>query len=290
MDGIMYNTFIIHESIQDSNLQYIEKTPLGTIRFKAVLQEADRPNRNKRIYSKEVLEQALADPYIQERIRTNSWYGEAGHPLDTSLARQTNIMHDNIAFLIKRFWWEGNLLMGECETANTARGKDMAGLIEQNSKIAISCRAQGALSPQTDMSGYSKVAPNLKIITYDWVINPSHDRAFITSLCNETKMSMFKTANPSEAHLREAMALCESGNFIAVDETEIITENYVPGYKKSLCSRNEIYVKQDGDVLLQESLSNGIVDVQNGNVIKKVVLNDYLEQDLRKNILNIGGK
>lgn len=286
----MNNTFIIHESSHDSNLQYIEKTPLGTIRFKAVLQEADRPNRNKRIYSKEVLEQALADPYVQERIRTNTWYGEAGHPLDTSLARQTNIMHDNIAFMIKRFWWEGNLLMGECETANTARGRDMAGLIEQNSRVSFSARAQGSLLPQTDMTGISRVAPNLKLITYDWVINPSHDQAFITSLCNETKESMFKTTNVTAAELKEAVALCESGNFIAVDTQEVITENYVPGYRKSLRSRNEIYKLQENDILLTESIKDGVADVQNGNVMKKVVLEDYLTQDLRKNILNLGGK
>lgn len=286
----MYNTFIIQESVSDNQLKYIEKTPLGTIRFKTVLQEADRPNRNKRVYSKEILEQALQDPYVQERLRTNSWYGEAGHPLDTSLTRQTNIMHDNIAFLIKRFWWEGNLLMGECETANTARGRDMAGLIEQNSRIGISLRAQGSLMPQTDMSGISRVAPNLKIITFDWVINPSHDQAFITSLCNETKMSMFQTTTPTENHLKEAVSLCESGNFIQIESTEIINENYVAGYRKSLCDRKEIYVKQENDVLLTESIHDGLAEVRNGNVIKTVVLDDFLTKDLRNNILKLGGK
>ena len=180
--------------------------------------------------------------------------------------------------------------MGECETANTARGRDMAGLIEQNSRVSFSLRAQGSLMPQTDMSGISRVAPNLKVITFDWVINPSHDQAFITSLCNETKTSMFKTTAPTEVHIKEAMTLCESGQFIKIDSTEIITENYVPGYRKSLCSRNEIYIHQENDVLLQESVKDGLAEVQNGNVIKKVVLEDYLAQDIRKNILNLGGK
>ena len=284
----MYNTFIIQESLMDSNLRNIEKTPLGTIKFVAVLQEANRPNRNHRIYPKETLVRALADPYVQERLRTNSWYGEAGHPLDTSLARQTNIMHDNIAFLIHKVWWEGNLLMGECETANTSRGKDMAGLIEQNSRVAFSLRAQGSLNEPDSMSGIRTVAPNLKIITFDWVINPSHDVAFITSLCNETKESMFNSAKPTAAHISEACALCESGQMFAVEENiEPIVENYIPGYRKSVRAANEIYVREDNDTLLVESIKNDCAEVQNGNVTKKVVLEDFLTQDIRSSICQL---
>ena len=34
----------------------------------------------------------------------------------------------NVAFIIKEIWWEGDLLKGRCETANTAVGRDMKGL------------------------------------------------------------------------------------------------------------------------------------------------------------------
>ena len=47
-----------------------------SITFEAILQEADMPNRNKRIYSKEVLAEALKAPTVQEKLSHKTFYGK----------------------------------------------------------------------------------------------------------------------------------------------------------------------------------------------------------------------
>ena len=283
--------FIIQESAISHDIRNIEKTPLGTIRFIAVLQEADRCNRNKRIYPKQVLAEAIQSDYIKERLRTNSLYGEAGHPLDPSLARQTTIQQSNIAYLIEKLWWEGDLLMALCETANTSIGRDMAGLIEQGSQVAFSLRAQGGVN-KDPISGISTVKPGMQIITWDWVVNPSHDKAFLQSICGETSQVMFGAQNVQEAshNVKQYELLFESGQIIELDEdapVEIITEDYTRGYNKRLREFNEIYFYNKEDELLQESLKDGVVELKNGNTTKKVMLEDYMLQDLRNNICTL---
>lgn len=51
------------------------------VTINTTLQSADDKNRNKRVYGKRVLQNGLNAPYVQERLRTKSWYGEAGKGL-----------------------------------------------------------------------------------------------------------------------------------------------------------------------------------------------------------------
>jgi hypothetical protein len=46
--------------------------------IKANLQGANEVNRNNRRYSKNVLQEAINTPYIQERLKSKTLYGEAG--------------------------------------------------------------------------------------------------------------------------------------------------------------------------------------------------------------------
>lgn len=283
--------YIIQESAQVSELKNIQKTPLGTIRFVAVLQEANRVNRNKRIYPKDVLVEALNSAYVQEKIKTHSFFGEAGHPLDPSLSRQTTVLQTNLAFLVERFWWEGDLLMGLCETANTAVGRDMAGLIEQGSRVAFSLRAQGGVS-KDPITGASKVDHGMQMIAYDWVITPSHDKAFMQEICSDTSQAMFGVTNVQEntKAVQQCSMLFESGQIFAVEDDkpmEIINEDFTAGYTKRLRSFEEIYFYNPGDQLIQESINGKTCEVKNGNVTKKVMLEDYMLQDLRRNICSL---
>lgn len=51
-----------------------------SITFEAILQEADAPNRNKRIYGKDVLAEALNAPTIREKIENKCFYGKQPCP------------------------------------------------------------------------------------------------------------------------------------------------------------------------------------------------------------------
>lgn len=59
------------------------------------------------------------------------------------------------------------MLYGVVECAQTARGKDMQGLIRQGSQVAFSMRGFGPVSEKKGDITYIK-AP-LHILTYDWV-------------------------------------------------------------------------------------------------------------------------
>jgi hypothetical protein len=278
----MYN-FLIQESAF-SAAPVIQKKNSNTVEFIAVLQEADKPNRNGRIYYKKVLEEALQSPYVQERLRTNSFYGECGHPTDTSVQRQMTIDQRNIAFLIKEFWWDGNLLKARVETANTSIGRDMKGLIEQGSRVAFSLRAQGNVHHDSQLNATIVESP-IQIATYDWVVNPSHDKAFMETICEETRCSMFGVKESRSLVLAESVKLFESGRMIALNEvTKPVVHDYAKNYWKKVKPLAEAYVYDPKDKLV---VAEKVATVQNDNVTKKVVLEDYLLKDIRHRIVRL---
>jgi len=74
--------YLISESETISSTPTIvsDKSGSPTI-IETVLQEGDIENRNKRVYPTPVIKGGLAGEYVQERLKTKSWYGEAGKRL-----------------------------------------------------------------------------------------------------------------------------------------------------------------------------------------------------------------
>ena len=281
----MFN-FVINESAFASPASVSKKNP-NTIEFIAVLQEANRPNRNGRVYKKEVLEQALNAPYIQERIRTKTLYCECNHPAEASVQRQMTIDQRNIACIIKEFWWEGNLLKGKIETCDTAIGRDMKGLIEQGCKVAFSLRAQGNVH-QDPTTGLTIVEAPIQICTYDWVVNPSHDRAFLETICEAT-MNAFTFGNKYntiELALCEAANIFENGQLINITETVVNeTLDYTKTFFKKIKKADEMYIYNESDEIM--NIDESVVYLGSEGKTKKVMLEDYLVKDIRDMILKL---
>lgn len=160
--------YLICESMEFQQPEIVGKdNKTGRVVIQVTLQDADVRNRNKRIYSKKVLENGLANPYVQERLATKTWYGEAGHPLKPDVQRQVYTDQSNISHIVTKVWWEGNKLKGLVEAANTARGRDFEGLILQGSKVAFSLRAIG---PVTEVKGDTTyVKDPLTMYCFDWM-------------------------------------------------------------------------------------------------------------------------
>ena len=278
---------IIHESAQFGDVSIQKRNP-NTIEFITVLQEANKSNRNGRIYPKAVLEKALNAPNIRERLATKTWFGEAGHPMDTSVQRQMTIDMRNIAFIIKEIWWEGHLLKGRLETADTAVGRDMKGLIEQGCRVAFSLRAQGNVHTNP-VTGIVEVEDGLQILGYDWVQVPSHAKAFMEKICEATALAMYKTAKDklSPTVLCEAEDLFINGEVYdpsnEVNPTELdYTKNYTPKFKKV----EDMYVPEDDDEVISMDTDTTLIKNESKNVFKKVLTEDYLVKDIRSKILN----
>lgn len=87
---------------------------------------------------------------------------ESGHPLSDDPKRQMYIDQRNISHIVTRVWWQGNKLMGEVETAQTAAGKDMKGLIQQKSDVSFSMR--GFSKVNRNPNGEIEVTKPLRLI------------------------------------------------------------------------------------------------------------------------------
>ena len=153
----------------------------SVVRFETVLQDT-KPNRNKRLYSADVLGEAIAASRVQELLRTRTMYGEANHPFTTELSRQMVIDQTRISHIVTDIRPpSGGDVRGIIETAATRCGRDFRGLIVENkSTVAFSMRGMGGVRkvPGQDLV---EVTKPLALVTYDWVTFPSHQSAYMST-------------------------------------------------------------------------------------------------------------
>ncbi len=185
----------------------------GTVvRFESVLQDT-KPNRNKRLYSADVLGEAIQASRVQELLRTRNMFGEANHPFTTDLSRQMVIDQTRISHLVTDIRPpEGGVVRGVIETAATRCGRDFRGLIVENkSTVAFSMRGMGGVRkvPGQDLV---EVTKPLALVTYDWVTFPSHSSAYMQSDVKHEGMA------PVTASAATAYAKDQSGNVKALVE------------------------------------------------------------------------
>lgn len=156
--------------------------------------------------------------------------------------------------------WEGNLLKGIVETAQTACGYDMRGLLRQGSKISFSMRALGNVVKQE--GAYTRVYGPLMIIAYDWVTIPSHPEAYMTKVISESyggvplNESSIVTFNMKDlaAYVAEndkrIKAICESLEF-----------NLESDYSNVEIDRlNKFYSIKEGNETLKLFLKQSVID------------------------------
>ena len=79
--------------------------------------------------------------------------------------------------------FEGNLLKGVVESAKTHCGEDFRGLCRQGMQMAFSMRGLGGVAKKEGT--FDRIDGKLYIITYDWVLFPSHNNAYMTNILKE---------------------------------------------------------------------------------------------------------
>lgn len=77
-------SLICEESYQSKPV-LVDTSKVDVTIFKAILQEAEKPNRNNRIYTKKAIDEALNRTIIRERLAHKTWYGENGKGLPTNI-------------------------------------------------------------------------------------------------------------------------------------------------------------------------------------------------------------
>lgn len=276
---------LIYESALPSSISNVKSDNQDTVEFIATMQEANVKNRNRRIYPKEVIDAALHGPIIEEKLRTNTLFGEVGHPLNPDLNRQANVDMRNASFRIENFWWEGNLLKAKCKTLPTSLGKDMAALIKEGCVLSFSMRGQGNI--KEDRYNDALVVTSLNIITFDWVWLPSHNTAYISSLCEDTQYSLFKQKNITKKALtsNEAVLLYESGSVfdLAENKTEKPFKDYYKNYSNKYIPISEAYTYSPKDKIIEKH--NSYFILENDNYKMKVSSDDYISKAIKYSVL-----
>ena len=155
------------------------------VQAQATLQDLDVINRNRRIYAKADMAPEINGPRMQELIRAKSMMGECGHPLSDDLVRQQTIDPKLVCVRFNKIWIEGNLVKSIFQGTNNAYGQEVDDDLRDGVLPAFSLRALGSIE-NIDGKAYVK---NIKVITYDKVIYPSHKRAYTEKIVSEAAIS-----------------------------------------------------------------------------------------------------
>lgn len=151
----------INESIANNN---------GRLIVTGVIQRANVPNQNSRIYPKDILEREVAR-YISEEIAQNRALGELDHPED-SVVNLRNVSHNIID--IK---WNGDDVIGTIEILTTPSGNILRELLKNGITVGISSRGMGSVKQLYEDT--VEVDTDFSLLCWDFVSNPSTHGAFM---------------------------------------------------------------------------------------------------------------
>lgn len=234
------------EPVKPENVKVYQDNGLFYVSFDTCLQQFNKKNRNGRIYELSPMKASMGAEHIQELMRNGSWFGEAGHPLSKDVERILTIDPKLISHKINTIDFRGERAYGNVSTLDTDHGRNMTKLILQGMEPAFSLRALANVS-QTP-SGDKIVRSKAHVVTYDWVILPSHKEAYRDkSTAIQTHGSQF-ASNAKYKNMNGVLTpATESSQAILVNESSI--KNFI-----SLESKNVKLVSNVCEVAM-ESLS-----------------------------------
>lgn len=179
--------FISEKSNMDcrdiKNVDTHNKHGVFYVSFDANLHSFGVMNRNNRMYMADNVWKCIQESEkIQALLADNAWFGEMNHPTQyyenqkLTPERMQDAAMENRSHKIMRPRLNGNLLQAHIETASgTDVGVGMAKEIIQGLRPAFSCRAVAVLQM---LNGKPTVVVR-RLITYDWVLYPSHKEAHL---------------------------------------------------------------------------------------------------------------
>lgn len=175
--------YIICENLSEvKDMKIIDKTPTGKPIGEGILQEVEEDNRNGRYYEKDQLFPQLKTERTLELIKTGNMKGESGHPMTNDIKRQATIDPNNVCVKYLDIWTEGNFIKAKFTGTNNKLGDEFNRDLLDGELPSFSLRALGSI---VNKDGHACVR-NIKLITWDRVIYPSHKRAYTQGLINES--------------------------------------------------------------------------------------------------------
>lgn len=277
---------IINESVTES-----DSIIIGENNHKAyatgILQDLNAENRNGRIYeTKEMKPEIEGDRIQKELIPSGNMRGHAGHPSSTELSIQSVIDPKICCVQFDKIWLDGDIIRANFHGTNNEYGKAFNDDLLDGCKPAFSLRALGSVDRSRNGKCYVR---NVRIITWDHVIYPSHKKAYTNKMINSKDAD--KTFNESGIILpndprqkfHKACSITEScaANGIL---TPVMNESVVSYIKEE--SANVKSILNTFDTLYESAIlinnsKNVALTLKDGN---KIMIN--LEQYIQDEVMN----
>lgn len=140
--------------------------------IEGVFAQADKKNRNGRVYPKQIMENAVGK-YVKEQVSQKRAVGELNHPDGPTV----NL--DKVSHLITDLRFEGNDVVGKASILDTPMGKIVQGLLDGGVRLGVSTRGMGSLEQR---NGAMYVKEDFMLNAVDIVQDPSAPNAFVNGV------------------------------------------------------------------------------------------------------------
>ena len=164
---------LISEYINSPLEILVEKTNgKKSVHIEGVFMQAEKKNKNGRIYEKKILESAV-DKYVKEQVSQGRAVGELNHP------EGPTVNLDKVSHKITNLEFQGNNVIGKASILKTPMGKIVEGLLEGGVKLGVSSRGMGTLENRRDGM---YVKSDFMLASVDIVQDPSAPSAFVNGI------------------------------------------------------------------------------------------------------------
>lgn len=151
---------------------------------------------NKRVYPDRLWEREIRR--LGKAMEGRQLYGELDHPADgrTQLTRASHLL-TNLEI-------KGNIVIGEAEVMDTARGRDLKAILQAGGRVGISSRGYGSVAEND--KGESIVQDDYRLVTFDFVADPADQHAIPDVFYEGKEDSMGPDAQEREQDLAQKFA------------------------------------------------------------------------------------
>ena len=158
----------------DQHLEVLteEKNGKKKLIIEGVFAQADKKNRNGRVYPLPVMEKAIGT-YVDNQVSKGRAVGELNHP------EGPTVNLDKVSHKIDSLKFKGNDVMGIATVLDTRMGKVVEGLLDGGVQLGVSTRGMGSLMQQTGAMG---VKDDFIHNAVDIVQDPSAPSAFVNGV------------------------------------------------------------------------------------------------------------
>ena len=149
-----------------------KKTGEKNYKIQGIFAQAEKKNRNGRIYPMPIMEKAVGK-YDTEQVQRGRAVGELNHP------EGPTVNLDKVSHKINKLEFQGNDVVGEASILKTPMGEVVKGLLDGDVTFGVSTRGMGSLSQRN----------NAMVVNDDYILNavdivqdPSAPGAFVNGI------------------------------------------------------------------------------------------------------------